>query len=159
MTDRTRREFLKRTGRAGLAVCLGTPLLDACYGEDVYEPTGDYDAIIVGAGAAGIIVATKLQLASGGRKRILLIEADGPTTAKTGGKAYPPWLPAGRTDITMFDVPGEYSQLAWTPFGTPYQRAETSWTYQGIGIGGNTVYNGMLFQTNPPAVFDRHWPP
>ena len=158
MTDPTRREFLKRTGRAGLAVGLGTPLLTACFGEDVYEPTGVYDAIIVGAGAAGVIVATKLQLASDGRKRILLIEAGGPTTAGTGGKAHPPWLPAGRNDLTMFDVPGEYSQLAWTPFGTPYQLTETAWTYQGIGIGGNTVYNGMLFQTNPPAAFEQQWP-
>jgi cation diffusion facilitator CzcD-associated flavoprotein CzcO len=117
MPDHGRREFLVRNGRAALAVGLGTPLLTACWGEDVSEPTGDYDAIIVGGGAAGLIVATKLQLASAGRKRILLIEAGGPTTAATGGTAYPPWLPPGRTDLTMFDVPGEYSQLAWTPFG------------------------------------------
>lgn len=158
MPDKTRRDFLIRTGRTGLAVGLGTPLLGACWGEDVTEPTGVYDVIIVGGGAAGLIVATKLQVASNGKKRILLIEAGGPTTAATGGKAYPPWLPAGRTDLTMFDVPGEYSQLAWTPFGATYQLTESAWTYQGIGIGGNTVFNGMLFQTNPPAAFDQQWP-
>lgn len=158
MSNASRRDFLIRTGRAGLAAGLGTPMLDACYGEDVYAPTGVYDVIIVGGGAAGIIVATKLQRAGSGKKRILIIEAGGPTTAATGGKAYPPWIPAGRTDLTMFDVPGAYSQMAWTPFGTLYQLTETSWTYQGIGLGGNSVFNGMLFQTNPPAVFDQRWP-
>lgn len=158
MSNNNRRDFLIRTGRAGLAVSLGTPLLGACFGQDTDEPTGVYDAIVVGGGAAGIIVATKLQRASNGRKRILIIEAGGPTTAAIGGKAYPPWVPPGRTDLTMFDVPGAYSQLAWTPFGSTYQLTETKWTYQGIGLGGNSVFNGMLFQTNPPAVFDQHWP-
>ncbi|MEO6564684.1 MAG: GMC family oxidoreductase [Casimicrobiaceae bacterium] len=153
-----RREFLIRTGRAGLAVAIGTPLLGACLGEEVVEPAGGYDVIIVGAGAAGIIVATKLQRASSGRKRILIIEAGGPTTAAIGGKAFPPWVPPGRVDLTMFDVPGAYSQIAWSPFGAPYQLTETRWTYQGIGLGGNSAFNGMLFQTNPPAVFDQRWP-
>ena len=31
-------------------------------------------------------------------------------------------------------------------------------TYQGIGLGGNSMFNGMLFQTNPPPVFDSSWP-
>ena len=58
----------------------------------------------------------------------------------------------------MFDVPGAYSQMAHMPFGMPYQLTETLFTFQGIGLGGNSVFNGMLFQTNPPAVFDRGWP-
>ena len=49
----------------------------------------------------------------------------------------------------MFDVPGEYSQIAFTQFGTPYQLTETPFTFQGIGLGGNSQFNGMLFQTNP----------
>ena len=48
----------------------------------------------------------------------------------------------------MFDVPGEYSQMAFTPFGAPYQLTETLFTFQGIGLGGNSQFNGMLFQTN-----------
>ena len=158
MPNTTRRDFLIHAGRAGLALSIGPPLLGACVGENTDEPTGVYDVIIVGGGAAGIIVATKLQRASNGRKRILVVEAGGPTTAATGGKAYPPWAPAGRNDLTMFDVPGAYAQIAWTPFGTPYQLIETLWTYQGTGLGGNSVFNGMLFQTNPPAVFDARWP-
>ena len=36
----------------------------------------------VGGGTAGAIVASKLRLASGGSKRILIIEAGGPTSAE-----------------------------------------------------------------------------
>ncbi|MFO1323451.1 MAG: GMC family oxidoreductase [Burkholderiales bacterium] len=158
MSRSTRRDFLVRTGRAGLAVGVGGPLVAGCWGEDAYDPTGVYDAIIVGGGTAGAIVATKLQQASGGKKRILIVEAGGPTLAATGGTAFPPWMPAARRDLTMFDVPGEYSQMAFTPFGNAYQLTETAFAYQGIGLGGNSVFNGMLFQTNPPAVFDRRWP-
>jgi len=156
----SRREFLRQAGQAGLAFSIGSQLAwSGCGGDEVDQPSGAYDAIIVGGGTAGAIVATQLQHASQGRKRILIIEAGGPTTAAIGGTARPPWLPPGRNDLTMFDVPGAYSQMAHMPFGMPYQLTETLFTFQGIGLGGNSVFNGMLFQTNPPAVFDRHWPP
>lgn len=155
--DAKRRKFFIAGGKLALAAGMGAPLA-GCWGEEVYEPTDLYDAIIVGGGTAGVIVAAKLQAASGGRKRILVVEAGGPTSAAVGGTAYPPWVPAGRRDVTMFDVPGEYSQIPWTPFGSTYQLAETGFTYQGIGIGGNSQFNGMLIQTNPPAVFDLRWP-
>lgn len=154
----SRRDFLMRSGRTGLAVGIGAPLVSGCWGEDIYDPVGVYDVIVVGGGAAGAIVAARLQHASNGRKRILVIEAGGPTLAATGGTAYPPWLPPGRRDLTMFDVPGEYSQIPFTPFGTAYQLTETLFTYQGIGLGGNSAFNGMLYQTNPPANFDERWP-
>jgi cellobiose dehydrogenase (acceptor) len=155
----TRRRFLRDAGRAGLAVGIGSQLgaLAGC-GDSVDQPTGSYDAIVVGGGTAGAIVATKLQLAGAGRRRILVIEAGGLTSAASGGTDRPPWLPPERDDLTIFDVPGEYSQIAFQPLGAPYQLRETSFTYQGIGIGGNSMFNGMLFQTNPPAIFDERWP-
>ena len=55
-------------------------------------------------------------------------------------------------------MPGEYSQMAFMPLGKPYQLTETGFTFQGIGLGGNSMFNGMLFQTNPPTVFDGSWP-
>lgn len=163
MSDVSRREFLRRAGRAGLAVGLGAQLggLTGCGGDaarSVAQPAGSYDAIIVGGGTAGAIVAAKLRAASGGQKRILIIEAGGPTSATIGGMDSPPWLPPGRIDLTIFDVPGEYSQIAHMPFGRPYQLTETMFTYQGIGLGGNAMFNGMLFQTNPPQAFDASWP-
>lgn len=152
-----RRDFLFRTGSAGLAAA-GVPLLAGCWADEVYTPSDLYDAIVVGAGAAGSIVAAKLAQAGGGRKRILVIEAGGPTQAGVGGTAYPSWAPVQRRDLTIFDVPGSYSQLSWTPLAAPYQLTETSFTYQGIGFGGNSAFNGMLIQTNPPRLFERHWP-
>jgi cellobiose dehydrogenase (acceptor) len=163
MSDVSRREFLRQAGQAGLAIGLGAQFggLAGCGGDahSVEQPSASgYDAIIIGGGTAGTIVAAKLQAAGGGKKRILIIEAGGPTSATIGGTAFPPWLPAGRTDLTIFDVPGQYSQMAFMPLGQPYQLTETMFTYQGIGLGGNSMFNGMLFQTNPPQVFDASWP-
>jgi cellobiose dehydrogenase (acceptor) len=162
MSDVSRREFLRRASQAGLAVGFATQVggLMGCGGgaHSVERASGGYDAIIVGGGTAGSIVAAKLRLASGGKKRILIIEAGGPTSAAIGGTAFPPWLPPGRSDLTIFDVPGQYSQMAHMPLGQPYQLTETKFTYQGIGLGGNSMFNGMLFQTNPPQVFDASWP-
>lgn len=156
----SRRAFLRRSARVTLAAGVASQwgALAGCGGHHVDRATGRYDAIIVGGGTAGLIVAAKLQRASGGHKRILIVDAGGPTAAAIGGTAYPPWLPPERSDLTMFDVPGEYSQIPFTPFGAAYQLSETRFTFQGIGLGGNSAFNGMLFQTNPPAVFDRRWP-
>ncbi|HEY6417383.1 MAG TPA: GMC family oxidoreductase [Candidatus Binataceae bacterium] len=153
----SRRQFLRA---AGLAVGLGSRLGGlAALADVVDQATGQYDVIILGGGTAGAIVAAKLQQAASGKhKRILIIEAGGPTAASIGGTAFPPWLPPNRKDLTTFDVPGEYSQMAFHPFGDPYQLTETGFAYQGIGLGGNSQFNGMLFQTNPPEVFNKSWP-
>ncbi len=157
MSKTTRREFLKRTGRAGLALGLAAKLgiSSGC----VDNASGEYDAVIIGGGTAGAIVAAKLRAAGAGRKRVLVIEAGGPTSALVGGTDYPEWVPPGRTDLTIFDVPGEYSNLAFMPQGEPYKLTNAPFTYQGIGLGGNSQFNGMLFQTNPPLLFDTAWPP
>lgn len=157
MSKTTRREFLKRTGRAGLALGLAAKL--GITGGCVDNASGEYDAVIIGGGTAGAIVAAKLRAAGGGRKRVLVIEAGGPTSALIGGTDYPVWVPPGRTDLTIFDVPGEYSNLAFMPQGEPYKLTNAPFTYQGIGLGGNSQFNGMLFQTNPPLLFDTAWPP
>jgi choline dehydrogenase-like flavoprotein len=151
----SRRKFL----RAGLAAGVASQLdLWTGFAEAVDQPAGSYDVIIVGGGTAGAIVATKLRKAAGSRARILIIEAGGNSSAAIGGTDFPPWRPRGRRDLTIFDVPGEYSQIAFMPLGAPYQLTETPFTFQGIGLGGNSMFNGMLFQTNPPQVFDRSWP-
>lgn len=160
MSPVSRRDFCRRAAQTALTLSVVSPLaaLLGCGSSYVNPPLDSYDAIIVGGGTAGSIVAAKLRLATGGRKRILIIDAGGPLSAASGGAARPPWLPAGRNDLTIFDVPGEYSQIAFMPLGVPYQLSEVPFTFQGIGLGGNSMYNGMLFQTNPPEVFDRSWP-
>ena len=161
MSPVTRREFCRQAAQAGITLAVASPLagLIACGGGNYVNPPLDsYDAIIVGGGTAGSIVASKLRRASGGSKRILIIDAGGPLSAAMGGVDRPPWLPAGRNDLTIFDVPGQYSQIAHVAPGVPYQLTETLFTYQVIGLGGNSMVNGMLFQTNPTQVFDRSWP-
>ena len=156
----SRRDFCRQAAQAGLTLAVASPLtgLLGCGGTVVHPPLDEYDAIIVGGGTAGAIVAAKLRRASSNSKRILIIEAGGPTSAAVGGTALVSWLPAGRNDLTIFDVPGEYSLMAFQPLGAPYQLSETGFTFQGIGLGGNSMFNGMLFQTNPPQVFDHSWP-
>jgi choline dehydrogenase-like flavoprotein len=151
----SRRKFLQ----AGLAAGIGSQFgLWSQVAQAVDAPSGNYDIIIVGGGTAGTIVAAKLRKAARKHARILIIEAGGNTSATIGGTDFPPWLPPSRHDLTIFDVPGEYSQMAFMPLGAPYQLTETPFTFQGIGLGGNSMFNGMLFQTNSPQVFDRSWP-
>ncbi len=160
MSPVSRRKFCRQVAQTGLTLAVASPLagLLGCGSSIVNPPLDSYDAIIVGGGTAGAIVAAKLRMASGGSKRILIIEAGGPTSAAIDGTAFPVWLPPGRTDLTIFDVPGEYSLMAFQPLGAPYQLTETAFTFQGIGLGGNSMFNGMLFQTNPSQIFDRSWP-
>jgi choline dehydrogenase-like flavoprotein len=112
-----------------------------------------YDLIIVGAGTAGSIVATRL-VRRFPRKKILLIEAGGPTSASVGGRDFPPY----DTRATIFDVPGEYQNIPFQPKGEPYRQKETPFTFQGTGYGGNSQFNGMLFQGAPPFDFSESWP-
>lgn len=150
----SRRKFLQ----AGLAAGVGSQLGPLARLANAVDTAGSYDVIIVGGGTAGSIVAAKLLQAGRKHQRILIIEAGGATAASIGGTDFPPWLPLGRKDLTIFDVPGEYSQMAFMPLGAPFRLAETPFTFQGIGLGGNSMFNGMLFQTNPPEVFDKSWP-
>ncbi len=141
-----RREFLKQTGLAAGALSVPSP---------VHAKAGPkrYDIIIVGAGAAGSIVAKRL-VDRFPRKSILLLEAGGPTSVTVGGRDFPPYDP----HATIFDVPGEYTNIAFQPKGDPYRQPETPFTYQGTGYGGNSQFNGMLFQAAPPFDFDEAWP-
>ena len=160
MSPLSRRDFCRRAAQTALTLSVASPLagLLACGTTYVNPPLGSYDAIFVGGGTAATIVAAKLRLATGGRKRILIIDAGGPTSATIGGAARPQRLPSNRSDLTIFDVPGEYSQIAYMPLGHAVSTHRVPFSFQGIGLGGNSMYNGMLFQTNPAAVFDSSWP-
>src|SRR5262245_60572914 len=113
-----------------------------------------YDIIIVGAGPAGCSVARCLvdRLPD---TSIVLLEACGPTSVRVGGRDFPPY----DQRATIFDVPGEYTNIAHQPKGERYRQWETPFTYQGNGYGGNSQFNGMLFQGAPPFDFTTSWPP
>lgn len=61
----------------------------------------EWDAIIVGAGAAGIIVADRLSEAG---LDTLLLELGGASYGITGGRERPGWMDA--TSLSRVDVPG-----------------------------------------------------
>lgn len=60
-----------------------------------------WDAIVVGAGTAGIIVADRLSEAG---LETLLLEQGGSSYGVTGGDERPAWL--NGTDLSRVDVPG-----------------------------------------------------
>lgn len=60
-----------------------------------------WDAVVVGAGTAGIIVADRLSEAG---HRTLLLEQGGKSYGIVGGKERPGWL--NGTDLSRVDVPG-----------------------------------------------------
>jgi choline dehydrogenase-like flavoprotein len=60
--------------------------------------SGSYDIIVVGNSTAGSIAAAKLRLASRGRKRILIVEAGGPTS----GASHPDLNPDNIDEICQY---------------------------------------------------------
>ena len=63
--------------------------------------TETWDAIVVGAGPAGIIVADRLSEAG---KKTLLLEQGGKSYGIVGGTEKPSWLSG--TNLSRVDVPG-----------------------------------------------------
>lgn len=129
-----------------------------------------YDFIVCGMGYAGAIMTVRLAERNPDAK-ILAIEYGGHVQSKTGGgtmadsdihwqadmfqkmgmikeaedgkySKYDPEAP-----LTMPDVPGNYNNVAFRPMSmNGYSLPEFRACFQGIGLGGNSVYNGALYQ-------------
>ncbi len=145
----TRKDFLKDTAIIAASLAF---MPRNMFAADALQDKG-FDYIIVGAGASGVIVAQRLVEAG---KKVLLIEAGGPTAKAVGGNDYPAFVKD--SSRTIFDVPGEYGGIAWQAKGEKYKLKEAGFTYQGMGYGGNSQFNGMLFQMAPAYDFDKSWP-
>ncbi|PRP80264.1 hypothetical protein PROFUN_12731 [Planoprotostelium fungivorum] len=120
-----------------------------------YIVASQYDAIFVGLGAASSITLTKVAKALP-NKKFLAIEYGGPLAKANGGADIPSYF-NGVSDaqkLTKFDVPGEYSGIPWNDANAQYRISETGFTWQGKGYGGNSQFNGMLYQEPPSWYLD-----
>ncbi|QSZ30858.1 hypothetical protein DSL72_000416 [Monilinia vaccinii-corymbosi] len=118
--------------------------------------TEHWDAIIVGAGPAGIIVASRLSEA--GLKTLLLEGGAGLSYGVTGGdldSRRPDWLKG--TKLTRVDVPGLYKSI-FSDGGNLLCGPETK-VYGGCTIGGNSAINAGLFFEPPASDWDKYFPP
>ncbi|KAK8086858.1 Cellobiose dehydrogenase [Apiospora phragmitis] len=114
--------------------------------------TQKYDAIIVGAGTAGIIVADRLSEAG---KKTLLLELGGASYSITGGEEKPAWLDG--TGLSRVDVPGLYSTI----FSNPSDMICDSDIIGGYGactVGGNSAINAGLYFQPPDSDWDDFHP-
>ncbi|KFZ17799.1 hypothetical protein V502_04398 [Pseudogymnoascus sp. VKM F-4520 (FW-2644)] len=116
--------------------------------------TTQWDAIVVGAGPAGIIVATRLAEAN---LKTLLLEGGGPSYGVTGGdlsSRRPSWL--NNTDLTRVDVPGLYSSIFGDGGGLIC--SGTINAYGGCTIGGSSAINAGLYFEPPASDWDSFFP-
>jgi choline dehydrogenase-like flavoprotein len=101
-----------------------------------------YDYIVVGAGAAGCVVANRLSADTG--VRVLLLEA--------GGRDWNPLIhiPIGFTKLTTPDVNWGYQTV-------PQARMNDRemWYPQGRTLGGSTAINAMIYIRGHRADYDK----
>lgn len=131
-----------------------------------------WDAIVVGAGTAGIIVADRLSEAG---KKTLLLEVGDASYGVTGGTEKPDWL--NGTDLSRVDVPGlckfilththtQNNFLLISSTDKSIFSGNTNLTcssnvvnaYQGCTIGGTSAINAGLYFQPPASDWDLYHP-
>ena len=129
-----------------LALVFATPIQPQTWA------TTTWDVIVVGAGPAGIIAATRMSETG---KKVLLLEGGGPSYGITGGTERPKWL-AG-TNLTRVDVPGLYNTIFSTPTNLTCGPKQVN-AFVGCSIGGSSAINAGLFFEPPASDFDNYFP-
>jgi cellobiose dehydrogenase (acceptor) len=113
-------------------------------------PTGSYDYIVIGGGAAGIPVADKL---SESGKSVLLLEKGPPSLGRWGGTMKPDWL--NGTNLTRFDVPGLCNQIWVDSNGIACTDIDQM---AGCVLGGGAAVNAALWWKPNPVDWDYNFP-
>jgi cellobiose dehydrogenase (acceptor) len=111
-----------------------------------------WDAIIVGAGPAGIVAADRMSEAG---KKTLLLEQGGGSYYSTGGRERPEWLSS--SDLSRVDVPGLYSSI-FSGNSDLLCGNKQNGGFGGCTIGGNSAINAELFVEPPSSDFDTYYP-
>ncbi|KAI0137444.1 cellobiose dehydrogenase [Xylariales sp. AK1849] len=111
-----------------------------------------WDAIVVGAGTAGIIVADRLSEAG---KNTLLLEIGGPSYGITGGTEKPGWL--NGTNLSRVDVPGLYKSIFSGDSELLCKQGVVN-GFQACAIGGNSAINAGLYFQPPDSDWDLYHP-
>ncbi|KAF0695469.1 Aste57867_13712 [Aphanomyces stellatus] len=115
-----------------------------------------YDVVVIGSGPGGLVAAE--YLSRDPTISVLVLEAGPPSLQASGGTDVA--QEAAGTGLTRFDIPGEYTDVAFQPANTyrPDWIASPK-TYVGMVVGGSSSLNGMLFFYPPDAyVAETSWP-
>ena len=132
---------------AQAALCVLLPLAIAA----------SHDYIVVGGGVAGCLVAERL--VSGSQSSVLLLEAGTAGQYVNGGRAPPPFdddaALTAQEQLTKFDVPGAYGDIAWNPAYSAYKSTDAAVGWQAKVLGGGGLINGGLTMRPPASDLDR----
>ncbi|OLL22054.1 Cellobiose dehydrogenase [Neolecta irregularis DAH-3] len=114
--------------------------------------TRQWDAIVVGSGPAGIIVADRLSEVG---LSTLMLESGGPSYWIAGRLERPSWLT--NTNLSRVDVPGLYSSI-FSSSSSPLLCGNRYNAFGGCTIGGGSAINAGLYFRPPDSDFDVTFP-